>query len=263
MALHDISRKQAGLRAPKSRTTFRLSAIQAKVIHYSTGEELGKPSDTQWWREIQAYHMGRDRNYADIGYAYGIHARMGRILEGRGIGVVAAHSPGWNARSVSLVVLGDDDPGQDVLAIARTRIRKWSDDVDRLLGRKVPVLGHRQTQKKGYTQCPGDEIADWLEAGMPVGGYDNNTNVDVEEDEMAIGPNIKGRSRTIEHYQKCLVNEAKKSGRLDGNPLREYGPDGYWGEETERAVRAYQAGAQIPVTGVIDGVTADLLTRYE
>lgn len=260
MALHDISRRQAGLRSPKSRTVFRLSDIQAKVVHYSTGEELGKPSDTQWWREIQNFHMGPARNWSDIGYGYGIHARMGRILEGRGIGVVAAHSPGWNARSVSLVVLGDDDPGQDVLAIARTRIRRWSDEVDRVLGRQIPVLTHRQTQKKGYTLCPGDEIADWIEAGMPIGGYDDSPNI--EEDEMALGPNIKGRSRAIMHYQRCLENEAKLSGRLGGNPLPQYGADGYWGEETERAVRAYQAAAQVPVTGVIDGVTADLLTRY-
>lgn len=168
MPLYDLDRERSGLRAPTSVSRFDVDNIVGIVIHYSTGEELSQPDDRKWWRAIQDYHMGV-RGWADIGYAYGIHARRDRILEGRGIGVVQAQSPGWNAKSVSICVMGDDDPGvDDVLPDCRARIVQFVDEVCGYLGRTVPVYGHRETQAPGYTQCPGDELMDWIDAGMPL-----------------------------------------------------------------------------------------------
>lgn len=70
------------------------------------------------------------------------------------------------------------------------------------------------------------------------------------------------KGRAVELFQRCLEAEARASGRAGGDPLPRFGADGDYGAETEAAVKAYQAGAQISTTGRIDGVTAALLVRY-
>lgn len=65
--------------------------------------------------------------------------------------------------------------------------------------------------------------------------------------------------------QKCLVNEAKLSpgGATKDNPLPRYGVDGDFGAETESAVKDYQRAARLPENGVVDGLTAAFLLRFE
>lgn len=78
------------------------------------------------------------------------------------------------------------------------------------------------------------------------------------EDEMSL---VKGdRGNAVRVFQQALQTWAK--GAKQPNPLPKAGADGDFGTETETGVRAYQTAAQVPVTGVIDGLTAALLARY-
>lgn len=63
------------------------------------------------------------------------------------------------------------------------------------------------------------------------------------------------KGNAVENYQKCL---------LEWNPdaLPAFGADGDFGLETEDWVIAYQRAANLDESGVIDGVTADLLGQY-
>lgn len=91
--------------------------------------------------------------------------------------------------------------------------------------------------------------------------------VSEEDDDVALKRGDKGNA--VRAFQEALVREAKVSGR--GGPAGKGMPDslkpdgefdGDFGGETEDAVKAYQSGAQVPVSGAIDGVTAALLARY-
>lgn len=79
-----------------------------------------------------------------------------------------------------------------------------------------------------------------------------------EDDDVALRRGTSGPA--VQAFQRALQVEAGVAGRPE--PLPDFGPDGDFGAETERAVRAYQSAAKVPVSGAIDGVTAALLARY-
>jgi hypothetical protein len=85
----------------------------------------------------------------------------------------------------------------------------------------------------------------------------------IEEDEMeTIGPG--SNANVVSLLQRCLITEARASGRADGNPLPRYGADGDYGNETKAAVEAYQRGRiHTSQLGIAGGVTLALLLRYE
>jgi len=74
-----------------------------------------------------------------------------------------------------------------------------------------------------------------------------------EDDEQMIEQGATGNAVTL--YQKALIlwkNTALPNG----------GPDGIYGDETTLWVTKYQKAAGVEQTGIIDGVTAALLSRY-
>jgi hypothetical protein len=82
--------------------------------------------------------------------------------------------------------------------------------------------------------------------------WDTVQGTPIEEEEMTIKRGDRGNY--IKPYQTSLNNFGAGQG-LD--------PDGIFGALTEAGVKRYQTAAQIPVTGVIDWLTSDLLLRYE
>lgn len=87
-----------------------------------------------------------------------------------------------------------------------------------------------------------------------------------DEDEMALKRGDKGNAVGV--FQKAILKWAgSRDGTLPGttttwDKAREYGADEDFGPTTEGMVKAYQSAADLPMTGVIDGVTSALLTRY-
>lgn len=82
--------------------------------------------------------------------------------------------------------------------------------------------------------------------------------VSEEDDDVALRRGAQGPA--VRAFQKALVREAEVASRP--HPLPDHGPDGDFGAETEKAVKAYQSAAKITESGAIDGVTAALLARY-
>ena len=95
---------------------------------------------------IQAFHQGPARGWSDIGYAYLIAPYSGRIYEGRGQNVWAAHCPGRNDEP-SVCLMGKFGEVEPPMA-ARLAVWKLADHLG-----MTNLKGHRE----GYsTTCPGD-----------------------------------------------------------------------------------------------------------
>ncbi len=165
MAFFD--RASWGARRPKSRSVVAPVDRKEFVVHYSTGQELGRIDYAEWVKAIQNYHMDI-KDWSDIAYNFLI-ADNGDIYEGRGWDVIGAHSPGHNTIGIGVCFLGNDDPiVQDVSEAARNSLRWLAEEADRHCGHALTRLGHKDTQRKGYTSCPGEELHTWVHAGMPL-----------------------------------------------------------------------------------------------
>lgn len=135
----------------------------AYMLHYTTGQELGRPDSAEWVRQLQRYHQ-ETLKWDDIGYNYLIDS-AGRIFEGRGRDVAGAHCPGWNVRAWGVAFLGNDDPGVDVPDAARRSFVQLRDSLQQYAGRQLLLKGHRDEKA---TACPGDELYGWLRGGLQL-----------------------------------------------------------------------------------------------
>lgn len=111
-------------------------------------------------RAIDAEHHGN--GWSGIGYAF-VVSQAGEIFEGRGWDLQQAHCPGHNRSGfgVQIAIGGDQEPSKEALAASR-----WLyDEACRRTGRTLAKKGH----KDGYaTDCPGDKLYAWVQAGMPA-----------------------------------------------------------------------------------------------
>lgn len=141
-----------------------LSQRDEFMAHYSLGEELGRKDTAAWVREIQAFHEGPQRGWADIGYNFLVDV-YGNIYEGRGWYRAGAHCPNHNTRAVGVCFLGDDDAGPDLSPAAKASFRWLAEEADRKTNKRLRRMGHRDGKA---TACPGDEIYGWVTSGMPL-----------------------------------------------------------------------------------------------
>lgn len=149
-------------------TAVSLGLRDVFMGHYSLGEELGRPDTAEWVRQIQAFHMGPQRGWADIGYNFLIDV-YGNVFEGRGWNYAGAHCPGFNTRGIGVCFLGDDDPGvNDVSDAAKTSFKLLYQQAEKITPKHLQVLGHRDGKPTG---CPGDELYAWLKGGMHLDAY--------------------------------------------------------------------------------------------
>lgn len=100
------SRREWGAVSPKDPPTHIPGAVPWVIIHHSEGNNgcSGKPC-SQIVQSIQNYHMN-SKNWSDIGYNF-IVGPTGEVFEGRGWGVVGAHAPRYNSKSVGICLIGN------------------------------------------------------------------------------------------------------------------------------------------------------------
>jgi hypothetical protein len=150
-----IWRPQWNARAP-SRTILQTgwSARDQFITHYSAGP----PSQTV--RQIQNFHMDTN-GWPDIGYNW-LVTQDGTIYEGRlhNWMAVGTHAANNNTRSIGVCFIGRD---ADVTDQAKASIRWLYDEANRLSGKSLRKLGHRDVNP---TTCPGDNLWNWVHAGM-------------------------------------------------------------------------------------------------
>jgi len=127
-------------------------------VHHTAGP----PSQSV--KSIQAFHMGPSRGWCDIGYGYLVD-EAGKVYEGRGFEVHAAHCPGHNHEpSISMIGTYSSLHPTDKQHEGVCALMDFLDAGD--------LRGHREGSTEGTT-CPGDMgMADVVNAGcvaVPIG----------------------------------------------------------------------------------------------
>lgn len=199
------SRAGWGARPPRYTTPLNFSLVNKFIIHYSGA------SRSQSVRSIQNYSMDT-KGYSDIDYNYLV--KDGRVYVGRGTNI-GGHTYQNNSSSIGVCVIGQDGDATQADFAAIAELYAWIREV---IGRKeLRVMGHRDANP-GQTDCPGDQIEAWINAGMPVSGG--------SEDDMF--------SKKGDANDKVLWLQATLSA-MGHNP----GPlDGEYGGKTQAAVLA-------------------------
>jgi hypothetical protein len=182
-----VSRSEWGARSPNGRTPAP-DMIHGVGVHWlGPGSSRSDHSQcARQMREIQAFHMGPERGWAD--FAYNAAAcRHGYVFEGRGPEIRNAANGGGtrngmdaNAAWASVLYLeGTDGPG--LTAEGQDAI---NDAAEWLGVAGAEWLGHRDFLS---TECPGDRIYGWVHSGHPRGNAPNPLPDPVpEEEDMAL-----------------------------------------------------------------------------
>lgn len=184
-----VSRAQWGARTPLTR--YRMALPSPRLwIHHTAGEEHG----AEGVRSIQRFHMN-GRGWSDIAYSFLVDDD-GTIYEGRGVGVVGAHTKDDNSSSHAICAMGNFDvrePTDEMVAAigelaAAGKERGWWGEV---------TGGHRDAPGAS-TACPGrhlyarlDDIRNYQEDDMTREELDDalveaDTRAKAREEEMLV-----------------------------------------------------------------------------
>ncbi|XP_012682131.2 peptidoglycan recognition protein 5 isoform X2 [Clupea harengus] len=125
------------------------------VIHHTAIRSGATPQDCiQQVTRIQKMHM-KDRDFDDIGYNF-LVGQNGMLYEGRGWGIVGAHTKGHNQDSVGIAVMGNFNNDLPTSAALSSVKRLLQDGVSRgWLHSNYTIFGHRDLAN---TECPGDKL---------------------------------------------------------------------------------------------------------
>lgn len=136
-------------------------AYQTALIHHSV---VDKGDDISTMLDIQDFHRS-DRGWADVAYHYFI-GQTGIIYEGREIGVRGTHVAGFNTGSVGVCLLGNfmNIAPTDAQLDSTRQLVRWLAGFLQL----THLAGHRDFNDG--TQCPGDNLAIYLDDFANVGG---------------------------------------------------------------------------------------------
>jgi len=152
-----VSRTTWGARAPKAIYRMRLPVAETWIHHTA---DAGPPSPTldgeaRFMRATQDFHMNT-RGWNDIAYSYMIMP-SGNIYEGRGWGVVGAHTENHNSISHAICFAGNYQnmmPSSVALLSAAQLIRQGMNQGFVKPGTH-PSGGHRDV---AATACPGGNL---------------------------------------------------------------------------------------------------------
>ena len=222
------------------------------VLHHSVTRPLNGPAVV---RELE--RIGQQRFGGGISYTFAV-TPDGTVYQGHSVDRRGAHTKGHNSTVRAVVLVGDYSDRlptveQEAALVALLRhgvAQGWWPTAELLGGHRDLVHG---------TACPGTAAHRRIPAINRMAGTTVSARPVLEDDDMAyIGPGSSdGAVRLV---QRCLVNEGKAAGRPSANLM----VDGDYGPKTTEAVRAYQENrVQTKQPGLVDGVTAALLFRWE
>jgi hypothetical protein len=153
-----VSRAGWDARPPDSTNPLNKSNVVNFIVHYSGA------SREQTVRSIQNFCMDT-KGHVDIDYNRIVRGEFDYMGRGWNTG---GHTLNNNSTSYGVCIIGVDGDATD--ADFRT-VREIYDQVCAELGRPLTMTDHR-TVLPNHTSCPGDEIHNWVAAGMPVNGGD-------------------------------------------------------------------------------------------
>lgn len=210
MTITIISRDQWGARQPKSRSLISLPSPEL-WLHHSADSNTGAAG----MRNIQRQHQAK---WSDIGYSYVIDGDTLEVFEGRGAGVLGAHTFGRNSRSHGICVLGNfeiETPSPQLL----DKIAELIEHGHRNGWWPASLTGgHRDVVS---TACPGRKLY------VRIGDVNSRTGG------VSTMPAPTEPDPYVQRVQQALM--------AAGFELPEFGADGFAGAETAAAAE------QVPV----------------
>ncbi|GAV03903.1 hypothetical protein RvY_14268 [Ramazzottius varieornatus] len=160
-AVKIVRRAEWGARPPQSISRLQEPVTYAFIHHSAGTEPKDLESGKRTVRSIQNYHMDTQK-WSDIGYTFLIGGD-GSVFEGRGWGIVGAHTMNYNSTGYGFCFLGTFTNSLPTLA-ARNAAKALIAEAAAAgrLKKDYKLKGHRQM---GSTECPGtalyNEIKTW------------------------------------------------------------------------------------------------------
>ncbi|XP_029571364.1 peptidoglycan recognition protein 1-like isoform X1 [Salmo trutta] len=149
-----VTRGQWGAAAPRCRETLKYPA-QRVVKHHTALLHCGGIQECMdQLIHIQRMHM-QDRNFDDIGYNFLIGGDC-TVYEGRGWGVVGAHTKGNNHNSLAIAFMGNfnnESPSPAALSSVKQLLQCGVSQGH--LHPELILLGDRDLRD---TECPGERL---------------------------------------------------------------------------------------------------------
>ncbi|CAL1570954.1 unnamed protein product [Knipowitschia caucasica] len=154
MAVNVVSRAQWGAHTPHHKNNLTSPAKRIIIHHTAMKNCQTQTEGIIQLRQIQSDHM-KFRDFDDIGYNFVVRGD-GSVYEGRGWGVVGAHTKGHNDDSLGIAFMGNfnnESPSSEALT-----------SVKRLLvigvsqGFILPEFGLFGHKDLGITACPGVQL---------------------------------------------------------------------------------------------------------
>uniref|UniRef100_A0A3Q2PMM1 Peptidoglycan recognition protein 5 n=1 Tax=Fundulus heteroclitus TaxID=8078 RepID=A0A3Q2PMM1_FUNHE len=149
-----VSRQQWGAAAPKQKESLSGPARRVVIHHTALQSCRGLAECKDGLLGIQRLHM-EDRHFDDIGYNFLIGGD-GSVFEGRGWGVMGAHTKGHNGDSLGIAFMGNfnnDTPNKEAMLSVKQLLR--SGVSQGFIRSEFGLYGHRDL---GATECPGENL---------------------------------------------------------------------------------------------------------
>jgi hypothetical protein len=187
-------------------TTFQpldWSRVDKFIVHYSGAVR------TQTVRSIQDYCMD-SKGHSDIDYNE--LERDGVVYEGR-MDHVGGHTLNLNSTSYAICMIGLDGDATDA---DRRAIRERYEYACGRAGRKLTMYGHRTAPfNVGTTDCPGDELQQWINQGMPwPGGVPSDGGDDLRRLNGDGGAAVRGLRRQLRRQHGGGSRRTRRRRRL-------------------------------------------------
>lgn len=155
-----VRRRGWGAEAPKHPPVRMEGTPRGIFVHYSganSDEQADHANCAARVHGIQAFHQGPSRNWNDIAYSF-LVCKHGTVFEGRGWGIVGAHTLGYNLTHHAVCFLGDDTKGRDDVTAAGRDALEWV-IAEAMKRGGDEVLPH---SARVATECPGDQLREWV-----------------------------------------------------------------------------------------------------
>ncbi|KAK2847004.1 hypothetical protein Q5P01_010003 [Channa striata] len=149
-----VSRPQWGAAAPRQKEKLKAPAWRVIIHHTALPSCKGLTECKDQLVCIQRMHM-KERGFDDIGYNF-LVGGDGTLFEGRGWGVVGAHTKGNNHDSLGIAFMGNynnETLSKDLFSSVELLLQ--SGVSQGFLHRDFVLLGHRDL---GNTECPGEQL---------------------------------------------------------------------------------------------------------